>query len=184
MNDPTSDEDRDSLSREGVETKFGEYRVKQHTYKLEMVWKGNKGEGTKTYRSYGRDHVIFAAGKPEVAGSSDPAFRGDPKRYNPEELLVAALSSCHMLAYLHLCAVNQVVVEEYQDSPVGLMDEMADGSGRFTSATLRPVVKISAGDAKKARELHHEAHKLCFIANSVNFPVGCEAKIESIQSTP
>ena len=158
--------------------------MKQHTYTLEMLWKGNKGEGTKTYRGYARDHVILAAGKPEIAASSDPAFRGDSRRYNPEELLVAALSSCHMLAYLHLCTVNQVVVEEYQDSPVGLMEETADGSGHFTSATLRPVVKISAGDAKKAHELHHEAHKLCFIANSVKFPVGCQAKIESTQSIP
>jgi organic hydroperoxide reductase OsmC/OhrA len=156
----------------------------QHRYTVELVWKGNKGEGTKTYRSYGRDHVIFAAGKPEIAGSSDPEFRGDRNRYNPEELLVAALSSCHMLAYLHLCAVNQAVVEEYQDSPVGLMEQPADGSGHFTSATLRPVVKISAGNTKKAHELLHQAHKLCFIANSVNFPVVCEATIEITQSTP
>lgn len=157
--------------------------MKQHTYRLEMLWTGNTGQGAKTYRGYSRDYLISAAGKPEIGGSSDPAFRGDPKRYNPEELLVAALSSCHMLAYLHLCVVNQVVVEEYQDSPVGLMEETADGSGHFTSATLHPVVKISAGDAGKARELHHEAHKVCFIANSVNFPVACDAKIERTQST-
>ena len=151
--------------------------MKQHTYKIHMQWTGNNGEGTKTYRGYRRDHVITADGKPELLGSSDPVFRGDPTRYNPEELLVAALSSCHMLAYLHLCAVNQIIVQEYQDSTTGVMEETPDGSGHFLSATLHPVVKISAGDPAKALELHHEAHKLCFIANSVNFPVGCEAKI-------
>ncbi len=151
--------------------------MKQHSYKLQVVWTGNNGEGTKTYRGYRRDHTISVVGKPEIVGSSDPAFRGDPSRYNPEELLVAALSSCHMLSYLHLCAVNHVAVEEYQDSPVGVMEEMPDGSGHFVSVTLRPVVKISAGDSAKALELHHDAHTLCFIANSVNFQVGCEAKI-------
>ena len=151
--------------------------MKQHSYELQVTWTGNNGEGTKTYRGYRRDHTISAAGKPEIVGSSDPAFRGDPSRYNPEELLVAALSSCHMLSYLHLCAVNHVAVEEYQDSPVGVMEEMPDGSGHFVNVTLRPVVKISAGDSAKALELHHDAHKLCFIANSVNFSVGCEAKI-------
>ena len=156
--------------------------MKQHTYKLQVVWKGNDGEGTKTYRSYRRDHIISADGKPEIVGSSDRAFRGDATRYNPEELLVAALSTCHMLAYLHLCAVNQVVVEEYQDSPVGAMEETPDGSGHFVRCTLYPVVKISAGDPAKAIELHHEAHKLCFIANSVNFEVGCEAKVVAAES--
>ena len=151
--------------------------MKQHTYKLQMTWTGNNGEGTKAYRSYRRDHVISADGKPEIPGSSDPAFRGDPARYNPEELLVAALSSCHMLAYLHLCAVNHVVVEQYQDSPVGVMEETPDGSGHFVSVTLQPRVKISSGDPAKAMDLHHEAHKLCFIANSVNFEVACEAKV-------
>lgn len=151
--------------------------MKEHSYKLQIVWTGNNGEGTKTYRGYQRDHIISAGGKPEIAGSSDPAFRGDPKRYNPEEFLVAALASCHMLAYLHLCAVNHVVVEEYQDSPVGVMQETSDGSGHFVRATLHPVVKISAGDPAKALELHHQAHKLCFIANSVNFEVWCDAKI-------
>jgi organic hydroperoxide reductase OsmC/OhrA len=153
--------------------------MKQHTYKLQTVWTGNKGEGTKTYRSYQRDHIISADGKPEIAASSDPAFRGDPSRYNPEELLVAALSSCHMLWYLHLCAVNHVIVEHYEDLAVGVMEESADGSGRFISAKLRPVVKISAGDPAKALELHDEAHKSCFIANSVNFPVECEPRIEN-----
>ena len=151
--------------------------MKQHTYKLQMTWTGNSGEGTKTYRGYRRDHLISAAGKPDIAGSSDPAFRGDPTRYNPEELLVAALSSCHMLSYLHLCAVNQIVVEEYTDSPTGVMEETPDGSGHFVSATLHPTVKVSTGDKAKALELHHKAHELCFIANSVNFEVKCEAKI-------
>ena len=104
-------------------------------------------------------------------------FRGDASRYNPEELLVAALSSCHMLAYLHLCAVLGIIVEDYKDEAEGVMAESADGSGRFTSAVLHPVIAISGGDPNVARELHDEAHRMCFIANSVNFPVRHEATI-------
>ena len=151
--------------------------MKDHHYNVSVTWTGNDGEGTKTYRSYRRDHVISAGGKAEIAGSSDPAFRGDRGRYNPEELLVAALSSCHMLAYLHLCAVNGVVAVDYRDEAQGTMQERRDGSGAFTRVVLRPKVTISAGDREKALELHHRAHELCFIANSVNFPVECEAEV-------
>jgi organic hydroperoxide reductase OsmC/OhrA len=158
-------------ARTGVGT---ERAVKQHTYKIQMEWTGNDGKGTSSYRSYRRDHLIDAAGKPPIPGSSDPAFRGDATRYNPEELLVAALSSCHMLAYLHLCAVNGIVVEEYLDEAEGTMRENDDGSGEFVKVILLPRVKISAGDAAKAMVLHEEAHHLCFIARSVNFPVECE----------
>jgi organic hydroperoxide reductase OsmC/OhrA len=151
--------------------------MKQHTYNIRTEWTGNNGAGTKTYQGYRRDHTITADGKPEIMASSDPAFRGDRARYNPEELLVASLSSCHMLWYLHLCAVNNIVVESYADAASGVMAETPDGSGHFVSARLHPVVKIAAGDAAKALELHGEAHKMCFIANSVNFEVGIEAKI-------
>jgi organic hydroperoxide reductase OsmC/OhrA len=151
--------------------------MKQHTYKIQMEWDGNDGQGTSSYKVYRRDHWIDAKGKPQIPGSSDPAFRGNPSRYNPEELLVAALSSCHMLAYLHLCAVNSVTVEEYLDEAEGTMRENADGSGEFVKVVLRPKIKISAGDRDKALSLHHDAHEVCFIARSVNFPVETEAEI-------
>jgi len=146
--------------------------VKQHNYELQIEWTGNTGEGTKTYRSYSRDYTVTAAGKPQILGSSDPSFRGDPSRYNPEDLLVASLSACHMLSYLHLCAVNHITVLDYRDSALGLMDENSDGSAQFTRVTLRPKITIMPGDDRaKALALHNEAHHLCFIARSVNFPV-------------
>jgi organic hydroperoxide reductase OsmC/OhrA len=144
-----------------------------------MSWTGNDGAGTADYRSYRRDHVYWVEGKPEIPGSSDPQFRGDATRYNPEELLVASLSSCHMLWYLHLCALNGVTVVAYEDNALGVMQENPDGSGQFVRVDLRPTVTITAGsDAKKAEELHHEAHKLCFIARSVKFPVQAQPCIE------
>jgi organic hydroperoxide reductase OsmC/OhrA len=145
---------------------------KEHHYLTRLRWTGNRGEGTSNYRSYDRDHVLSAGGKPEIAGSSDPAFRGNPDRYNPEELLVASLSSCHLLWYLHLCAVNGVVVVDYEDSAAGIMQEAENGSGRFSAVILRPVVTVrEAGMRERAMALHHEANQYCFIANSVNFPV-------------
>jgi organic hydroperoxide reductase OsmC/OhrA len=153
--------------------------MKQHTYEVEVRWTGNGGEGTKTYRSYHRDHLILCEGKPEIVGSSDPAFRGDRSRHNPEELLVASLSACHMLWYLHLCSANHIVVVEYRDVASGVMEENADGSGQFARVTLQPAVTIMAGnDAAKARSLHEDAHRLCFIARSVNFPVELAPEIE------
>jgi organic hydroperoxide reductase OsmC/OhrA len=146
--------------------------AKRHEYKLGIEWTGNTGEGTKTYRSYSRDYLITAAGKPAIPGSSDPTFRGDGSRHNPEDLLVAALSACHMLSYLHLCAVSGIVVLDYKDAAVGWMEDRPDGSGAFTDAELRPVVTIAAGgNVAKAASLHHDAHEKCFIANSVNFEV-------------
>ncbi|HEX6960112.1 MAG TPA: OsmC family protein [Ferrovibrio sp.] len=151
---------------------------KTHRYEAEIVWTGNQGTGTSSYKAYSRDHVIRAAGKPDIAGSSDPAFRGDPARYNPEDMLVASLSACHMLWYLHLCAANKIVVQEYRDPAIGVMIETADGSGHFESVTLRPRITIAAGgDVELAKRLHEEAHAKCFIANSVNFPVRHEAEI-------
>jgi organic hydroperoxide reductase OsmC/OhrA len=146
--------------------------LKQHTYLTQVDWTGNTGEGTRTYKGYGRDHTIVSDGKPPIMASSDPAFRGDATRYNPEELLVASLSACHMLWYLHLCAANQVTVIEYSDRASGVMEEAEDGAGAFVRVELRPVVTILAGeDRAKALALHGEAHRYCFIANSVKFPV-------------
>lgn len=151
--------------------------VHEHRYRVEMAWTGNLGSGTQSYRGYSRDHEIRMAGKPMIAGSSDPAFRGDAGRHNPEELLLAALSSCHMLAYLHLAAVAGVVVTAYHDAAEGMMETDADG-GRFVEAVLRPTVTVSAAsDAHKAQALHRDAHHACFIASSVNFPVHCEPQV-------
>ena len=151
---------------------------KHHTYETTVRWTGNKGTGTSAYRAYSRDHEIRSAGKPTIPASSDPAFHGDASRYNPEELLVASLSTCHMLWYLHLCAVNKVVVLDYEDHADGIMEESEDGGGRFLEVTLRPSITVSAeSDLETAKRLHHDAHAKCFIANSVNFPVGCEPVI-------
>jgi organic hydroperoxide reductase OsmC/OhrA len=152
--------------------------VKQHTYEIRVDWTGNDGDGTKSYKSYRRDHTITSEGKPQIPGSSDPHFRGDATRYNPEELLVASLSTCHMLWYLHFCSVNNVTVLDYHDAASGVMQEADDGSGAFVRVLLKPLVKIAAGsDREKALALHHEAHRFCFIANSVNFPVDVAAEI-------
>jgi organic hydroperoxide reductase OsmC/OhrA len=144
-----------------------------------VQWTGNTGTGTSGYRDYARAHEISAEGKPTLPASSDPAFRGDRARWNPEELLLAALSSCHQLAYLHLCAVAGVVVTDYVDHAEGWMEETPDGAGQFTRVILRPKVTIAAGDPAKAKALHHEAHAKCFIARSVNFPVENEPRITS-----
>jgi organic hydroperoxide reductase OsmC/OhrA len=152
---------------------------KQHEYSVTVRWTGDQGTGTSGYRTYKRDHEISASGKPVIPGSSDPAFRGDPARYNPEEMLVASLSTCHMLWYLHLCADAGIAVTGYVDEPRGSMAETEDGGGRFTEVVLRPRVRLAAGaDPEAAQRLHERAHHLCFIANSVNFPVTCQAVIE------
>ena len=145
---------------------------KTHNYKAKIEWTGNRGTGTSGYRDYDRNHTITINGKAAIAGSSDPSFRGDASRHNPEDLLVASLSACHMLTYLHLCAVNKVVVTRYEDEATGQMEETANGGGRFTEVVLHPRVWVSdASMMEKANELHHQAHELCFIAASVNFPV-------------
>lgn len=145
---------------------------KQHRYNLTVKWTGNKGHGTFDSRLYGRDHKIMIANKPDIQGSSDSSFRGDKTKHNPEELLLAALSSCHMLWYLDLCADEGVVVVDYTDQAMGIMEERIDRSGHFIEVTLNPVVTVAESSMlKKANELHTRAHQLCFIANSVNFPV-------------
>jgi organic hydroperoxide reductase OsmC/OhrA len=149
---------------------------KEHSYDIDLTWTGNRGTGTSAYRAYSRDHEIHIAGKPTIPGSSDPAFRGDRARYNPEELLVAALSACHMLAYLHLCADAGVAVTGYVDRARGVMMETDDGGGHFVEVVLRPEVTLDdEGHRERAMTLHEDAHHHCFIASSVNFPVRCEA---------
>lgn len=149
-----------------------------HGFKATIRWTGNTGQGTGAYTSYSRAHEIVADGKPAIAGSSDPAFRGDADRWNPEEMLVGSIAACHMLWFLHLASAAGVVVETYEDRATGEMRLNADGSGQFTSATLRPHVTISAGDAALVDRLHHQAHEKCFIARSVNFEIGCLPTVE------
>ncbi|WP_337270314.1 OsmC family protein [Oryzifoliimicrobium ureilyticus] len=152
-----------------------------HRYLVSVTWTGNDGVGTKSHRSYRRDHEIKADTKPAILGSSDPSFRGDPTRWNPEELLVASLSACHKLWYLGLCADAGVTVLSYEDEAEGVMAEESSGAGQFTSVTLRPKIEISAAsDRAKAEELHHTAHDMCFIARSVKFPVTIEPIISSM----
>ena len=144
----------------------------QHNYSITTKWTGNNGTGTSGYRNFERSHTIIADNKPEIFASSDPAFRGDKTKYNPEELLLASLSSCHMLWFLHLCAEAGIIVTDYADNATGVMLETTDGGGRFTEVTLNPVVTVAEiSMAEKANELHEKANGLCFIANSVNFPV-------------
>lgn len=150
----------------------------EHHYRVRLDWTGNSGSGTSAYRDYERAHELSAAGKPVIAGSSDPHFRGDPSRWNPEELLVASLSACHQLWYLHLCSAAGIVVTAYADEAEGVMAMEADGGGRFVRVVLRPRVTLAPGaDAAKATTLHHDASAMCFIARSVNFPVEHEPEI-------
>lgn len=152
---------------------------KRHTYELTVDWTGDLGSGTSGYRAFSRDHEIAAEGKTSIAGSSDPAFRGDESRWSPEELLVASLSQCHMLWYLHLCSSNGIRVVDYVDRPRGVM-EMDDrgGGGAFTEVVLRPEVSVAEpGMVDKAERLHADVPALCFIARSVNFPVNHEPVI-------
>jgi organic hydroperoxide reductase OsmC/OhrA len=143
-----------------------------HFYKAITTWIGNRGTGTSEYKAYDRNHDIAVEGKPVLTCSSDPSFRGDRSRHNPEELLVCSLSSCHMLWYLHLCAVNGVIVTAYTDEASGTMEENKDGSGQFTEVILNPKVTVQDKTMiDKANALHHEANKMCFIARSVKFPV-------------
>lgn len=144
----------------------------QHHYKTTIRWTGNKGEGTVNYRAYERGHVVSIDHKTDIHGSSDAAFRGDATKHNPEDLLISSLSACHMLWYLHLCAEAGIVVTDYLDRATGTMTETATGGGRFTEVILNPSVTITDESMiDKANELHIRANELCFIANSVNFPV-------------
>lgn len=152
---------------------------RERLYRIATRWTGNLGSGTSAYSAYSRNHELSAPGKrAPIAGSSDAAFRGDASRYNPEELLLGALSACHMLWVLHLCADAGIVVTEYRDDPVGFVAEHADGSGEFTHVVLRPRMTIVDGARKgEAAEIHHKAHAVCALARSVNFEMKCEPEI-------
>ena len=152
--------------------------MKEYSYQISLQWIGNTGKGTSHYKAYDRAYEIQVPGKPKIFGSSDPAFHGDRTKYNPEELLIAALSSCHMLWYLHLCADAGIVVTTYKDNPTGKMAVTKNGGGRFTEVILKPKITIAAdSNFEQAKQLHNKAHQLCFIANSVTFPVLCQASI-------
>ena len=153
---------------------------KIHNYSLTINWVGNIGEGTKNYQSYERDHLIIVEKKPVIKGSSDINFRGNPTMHNPEELFLASISSCHMLWYLHLCSDEGIIVTSYTDNAVGTMTESGNEGGKFTSVTLHPIVIITdALQTQKAIQLHIAANKLCFIANSLNFPILHEPVIKT-----
>jgi organic hydroperoxide reductase OsmC/OhrA len=149
---------------------------KRHQYNAKLRWTGNRGTGTSHYRAYGRDHEISGDGKTiAIPASSTPVFRGDEDRYNPEELMIGALSGCHMLWFLHLCAEAGIVVTSYEDDAQGTMEMNPDGSGNFTEVVLHPRVQYDETPPREnIDDLHHRAHELCFIARSVNFPVRCE----------
>ena len=146
--------------------------MSNHNYKVSVKWTGNKGRGTSNYTGYERDHTILVDNKPGILASSDPKFRGDRTRHNPEELFLASISSCHMLWYLHLCSEAKVIVIDYIDNAIGVMEEFADGGGHFTQVILNPVVIVTESSMiEKANELHQMANEKCFIANSLNFKV-------------
>lgn len=148
----------------------------QHTYTAGIEWTGNRGTGTSSYKAYDRTWDMAAPGKPVVHCSNDPLLGGDPALHNPETLLISALSACHMLWYLHLAAVAGITVTDYRDAPEAVGESLPDGSGRFLSATLKPRITLAPGsDPERADSIHDEIHKYCFIARSVNFPVGHQA---------
>ncbi|MCZ2404968.1 OsmC family protein [Paenarthrobacter sp. Z7-10] len=154
--------------------------LNQHSYDITVSWTGNRGTGTSGYRDYGRDHEVTAAGRPTLAGSADPTFHGDKDRWNPEQLLLTALAQCHMLSYLHVAVNNGIVVTSYQDNASGTMVLNPDGSGQFSSVTLKPQVVIAdASQQELANRLHAEAAQKCFIARSVNFPVQHQPEVTS-----
>lgn len=152
--------------------------MKEHTYDLTLTWTGNRGEGTTGIKDYDRDLTISAPGHDDIEGTADPGYLGDPDRWNPEQLFSASISQCHMLWYLGLASRRGVVVHEYVDDLTGTMVAEANGKARFTKVVLRPRIVVGAEDqVQPAIELHHKAHEMCFIAQSVNFPVEWEPKV-------
>lgn len=149
---------------------------KEHAYTSLIRWTGNRGEGARTYRGYDRTWDIQTPGKPVVHCSNDPLLGGDPTLHNPEDLLLSSLASCHMLWYLHLASDAGIAVASYEDAPVAVGETEPSGAGRFLRAVLKPVITVPKGtDIARADAIHHEIHKVCFIARSVNFPVSYEA---------
>jgi organic hydroperoxide reductase OsmC/OhrA len=149
----------------------------RHDYACTVTWTGNTGSGTRSYRGYERSHRISSGGKPMIEGSSDPAFRGDPRAWNPEELLLSSLAACHLLSFLHVASAAGVVVLDYVDTPRGTMVQQGS-SGHFSEVTLQPQVTVERAEmVELCADLHHQAHAQCFIANSVNFPVHHQASV-------
>ena len=149
-----------------------------HLYNIELEWTGNQGTGTSAYRAYSRDHTVSVDGKPTIAGSSDPAFLGDASRYNPEDMFLASIASCHMLWFLHLASAAGIVVTAYRDRASGVMKTNPNGSGEFSSVTLSPVVSITElAHVERARALHSKVGDMCFIARSVKVPIYHEATV-------
>ncbi len=149
---------------------------KSHDFTAQIVWTGDRGEGTKRYKGYDRTWRIDTPGKPPMECSNDPALGGDPAKPNPEDLLLASLAGCHMLWYLHLASNAGIVVRSYEDTPVGIGEVGPRGEGRFVRAVLKPKITVARGaDLAKADALHHDVHDFCFIARSVNFPIAYEA---------
>lgn len=150
--------------------------AKQHDYTARIEWTGDRGEGTKNYRAYDRTWNVATPGKPVINCSNDPLLGGDPSLPNPEDMLIASLAACHMLWYLHLASQAKIIVHAYTDDPLAVGESEPSGAGRFLKATLRPQITVAPGtDTAKADAIHHEVHKFCFIARSVNFPVDYQA---------
>jgi len=155
--------------------------AEENQFTSNIVWTGNTGTGTKSYRSYARTWNVEVPGKPVIHCSNDPGLGGDPTLMNPEDMLLSALAGCHMLWYLHLASTAGIVVISYRDAPLGLGETAPDGAGRFVKATLRPRITVQAGaDLARAGAIHHEIHKVCYIARSVAFPVAIEAKLSVV----
>jgi organic hydroperoxide reductase OsmC/OhrA len=149
----------------------------EHVYTAELIW---HGDHTRTYEAYTRGHSVQINGKPDLVVTADPAFRGDPTLHNPEDLLLASISSCHMLTYLALCARARIDVRSYRDQVSGTLRLTPDGGGHFIEVLLRPQVVVAHEDMlPRARHFHGEVHKYCFIARSVNFPIRCEAVVSA-----
>lgn len=145
-----------------------------HNYKLTATWHGNKGTGTSGLKDYDRSHTVTIQGKPELHLTTDNPAVGDKSKWNPEDLLVTAISSCHMLSYLYVCALEGVVITAYTDNATGIMVEHEGGGGRFKEITLNPICEVADENMmEQAIALHHKAHQICYIANSVNFEVKC-----------
>jgi organic hydroperoxide reductase OsmC/OhrA len=161
-------------------------KTNRHNYTLELNWTGNTGDSTSSYSSYERSYIIQTENKSQLEGSSDPVFRGDSSKYNPEELFLAAVSSCHMLWYLHLCSEEGILVKTYQDKPEGRMSLNSNGSGQFDKITLKPKITIGNSSSemlKKAERLHEKANEMCFIANSCNFEIVHEPVVSFLTSS-
>lgn len=151
----------------------------KHEYKARLVWEGDPREGTATYAGYSRRFRVAIDGKPDLVGTADAAFRGEADKHNPEDLFLAAIAGCHMLSYLAICALKKVRVVGYEDQVTATLTVQPSGAGKFDEVTLHPRVRVAeAKDVELARQLHHKAHEMCFIANSCSVPIRHEASVE------